>query len=335
MPKKVFIIAEAGVNHNGSLQIAKRLIDVALRSGADAVKFQSFNADRLLSRYVPKAAYQKKTTQRNESQFEMIRRLELSPSAHKELFNYCRRKKITFLSSPFDLGSIDLLDRLGLRIFKIPSGEITNLPYLRKIAALHKQIIISTGMADLAEIGEALKILVSSGTPKKDITVLHCNTEYPSPLADVNLKAMLTIRDKFAVSVGYSDHTLGIEVAIAAVALGASVIEKHFTLNKKMSGPDQKASLEPGELKQMVDSIRNIEIALGCGKKRPSRSEIKNIPLARRSIVAAKPINKGEIFTDLNIIAKRPGFGISPMSWDKVLGRKSGKVFLTDDFITL
>ena len=334
MPK-VFIIAEAGVNHNGSLAIAKKMIDVVSSTGADAVKFQTFNAEALVSKYAPKAEYQKIATVNGESQLEMIRKLELGLNAHKELIRYCRAKKIMFLSSPFDLESIDFLAHLGLRTFKIPSGEITNLPYLRKIGSLRRKIIMSTGMATLAEVRDALNVLVKSGTKKKDIIVLHCNTEYPTPFKDANLLAMLTIRDKFGVKVGYSDHTLGIEVIIAAVALGATVIEKHFTLDRNMLGPDHKASLEPFELKQMIGLIRNIERALGAGIKKPSKSEVKNIVVARKSIVAAIDIKKGEQFSKNNITVKRPGFGLSPMLWDMVIGREAKQDFKTDGFIKI
>ena len=289
---RTFIIAEAGVNHNGSIDIAKKLIDVAAETGADAVKFQTFKAENVVSRFAAKAEYQKKTTDADESQFDMIKRLELNEDAHKELMDYGRDKGIIFLSTPFDLESIDLLNNLGIEIFKIPSGEITNLPYLRKIGRLKKKVILSTGMADLGEIGNAINVLTEYGTRKDDITVLHCNTEYPTPFEDVNLSAMLTIRDAFKVKVGYSDHTPGIEATVAAVALGATVIEKHFTIDKNMKGPDHKASLEPDELKAMVHAIRNIEKALGNGIKKPSRSEMKNIQVVRKSIVAAKDIKK-------------------------------------------
>jgi len=330
---KTFIIAEAGVNHNGSLELAKKLIDAAAAAGADAVKFQSFKAEKVVSRYAKKAEYQKQTTDASESQLDMIRKLELNEHAHKELFDYCRSKNIIFLSSPFDHDSIDLLNKLGLKIFKIPSGEITNLPYLRKIGCLKKQVILSTGMADLGEIEDALDVLVSSGTPLDEITVLHCNTEYPTPMQDVNLKAMQTIARAFGVQVGYSDHTLGIEVPIAAVAMGATVIEKHFTLDKSMEGPDHRASLEPEELEAMVKAIRNIEKALGNGIKKPSPSELGNKPIARKSIVAAKEIKKGEVFTGENLTVKRPGNGISPMRWDEVIGRKAGRDYKVDEII--
>lgn len=331
---KTFIIAEAGVNHNGSLELAKKLIDAAVEAGADAVKFQTFKADKIVSRYAQKADYQKQTTDASESQLDMIRKLELDEGAHKELFDYCRSKGIMFLSSPFDLEGIDLLASLGLTIFKIPSGEITNLPYLRKIGGLKKEIILSTGMADLGEIEDALNILMEAGTERENITVLHCNTEYPTPFEDVNLRAMLTIKAAFpGISVGYSDHTPGIEMPIAAVALGATVIEKHFTLDKNMEGPDHKASLDPDELKAMVHAIRNIEEALGNGIKKPSPSELKNKPVARKSIVAARNIQRGEVFTEENLNVKRPGTGISPMRWDEILGKHAQKKYVEDELI--
>lgn len=333
--RKVFIIAEAGVNHNGSLRIAKKMVDVAANASADAVKFQTFNAESLVSKYAHKAKYQKMTPTDDKSQLEMIKRLELGLGAHKELLRYCRNKKIIFLSSAFDLVSVELLARLGLRIFKIPSGEITNLPYLRKIGSLHKKVIMSTGMASLKEIKDALDVLVKCGTRKQDITVLQCNTEYPTPFKDANLSAMLTIKDKLGVQVGYSDHTLGIEVAIAAVALGASVIEKHFTLDKNKSGPDHKASLDPKELKNLVASIRNIEKALGSGVKNPSPSEAINIGVVRKSIVAARDIKKDEFFNKNNLTVKRPGTGISPMKWDDVLGKVAKKDFYQDELIKI
>ena len=331
--KRVFIVAESGVNHNGSLNIAKKMVDVAASAGADAIKFQTFHAQSLVSKFAPKAIYQKKTTGRDESHLEMIKKLELSSDAHKELIRYCRAKKIMFLSSPFDLESIDLLARLGLRTFKIPSGEITNLPYLRKIGSLRRKIIMSTGMATLGEVKDALDILVKSGTKKKDIIVLHCNTEYPTSFKDVNLLAMVTMKNILGVQVGYSDHTSGIEVAIAAVALGARVIEKHFTLDKNGKGPDHKASLEPQELRMMIASIRNIQKALGCGKKGPSKSEAKNISIVRKSIVAARDIRKNEKFSEENIMVKRPGTGISPMIWDKVLNKIASRNFRQDELI--
>ena len=330
---KVFIIAEAGVNHNGSVSLAKQLIDVASEAGADAVKFQTFKAEKLLSKKAQKAAYQKETTDSHESQFDMIKKLELDLETHKELMNYCKTKNIMFLSTPFDLDSVDMLNDLGLVIFKIPSGEITNLPYLRKIGSLNKRVVLSTGMATMDEVGDALSVLISAGTFKENITVLHANTMYPTPMEDVNLKAMLSIKKKFDVAVGYSDHTLGIEVDIAAVAMGAECIEKHFTLDKKMDGPDHKASLEPFELIAMVKGVRNIELALGDGIKKPSKSETPNIQVARKSIVAATPITKGEIFTEKNITIKRPGNGINPMKWDEVLGTAALKNYFEDEQI--
>jgi N,N'-diacetyllegionaminate synthase len=330
---KTFIIAEAGVNHNGDIMIAKKLIDAAKEAGADAIKFQTFKAENMVSKYAKKADYQKKTTRDDESQFEMIKKLELNEQEHKDLINYCNEKKILFLSSAFDLTSIDLLNELGLGIFKIPSGEITNFPYLRKLGDLKKQLILSTGMADLGEIEDALDVLTESGTPKGNITVLHCNTQYPTPFKDVNLRAMLTIGHAFGVAIGYSDHTLGIEVPIAAVALGAAIIEKHFTLDRNLPGPDHKASLEPDELKSMVQAIRNIEKALGDGIKRPSPSEVKNKPIARKSLVANQPIKAGELFSAENITAKRPGSGISPMRWDEVLGKVAQKDYEKDELI--
>jgi len=330
---KTFIIAEAGVNHNGSIELAKKLIDVAVEAGVNAVKFQTFKADKLVLKYAPKAEYQKKTTCKNESQYEMIKKLELDIKTHKELISYCKQKGIMFLSTPFDHDSIELLNNLGLEIFKIPSGEITNLPYLRHIGSLKKRVILSTGMATLGEIEDALDVLISAGTLKENITVLHTNTMYPAPLEDVNLKAMQTIAYAFKVDVGYSDHTLGIEVPIAAVAMGAKVIEKHFTLSRDIKGPDHKASLEPDELKAMVKAIRNIELALGDGIKKPTVSEIPNIKIARKSIVAKKPIKKGEILTEENLTTKRPGNGISPMRWDEIIGTVASKDYEMDDLI--
>ncbi len=329
-----FIIAEAGVNHNGSLEMAFQLIDAAFAAGADAVKFQTFKAEEIIAVHAPKAGYQKETTGSGEFQLEMVKKLELDEKAHILLNRHCIEKGIQFLSAPFDLASIDLLNRLGLKIFKIPSGEITNLPFLRKLGALEKRLILSTGMSDLGEIEDALDVLSESGTPLVNITILHCNTEYPTMFEDVNLKAMLTIQNAFpGISVGYSDHTNGIEVPIAAVAMGASVIEKHFTLDRNLPGPDHRASLEPSELTSMVSAIRNIEKALGAGIKKPSPSELKNKPIARKSIVAALPINKGDTFTELNITVKRPGTGITPMRWDEIIGRKATKSYQRDELI--
>lgn len=329
----VFIIAEAGVNHNGSLDLAKKLIDVAVDAGVDAVKFQTFKADKLVSKSAQKADYQKQTTSAGESQYEMIKKLELDEDAHRILISYCNEKQIMFLSTPFDHDSINMLNDFGMPIFKIPSGEITNLPYLRHIGSLGKKVILSTGMADLGEVGDALQVLAEAGTSKHNITILHATTEYPCPIDEVNLRAMLTIRDHFNVDVGYSDHTQGIEVPIAAVAMGASVIEKHFTLDKDMQGPDHKASLEPQELKDMVAAIRNVTRALGDGIKRPSKSELKNMAIARKSIVAATPIRSGEILTADNLTVKRPGNGLSPMRWDQVVGQTALRDYGVDDLI--
>lgn len=330
---KVFIIAEAGVNHNGSIELAKKLIDVASESGADAVKFQTFKAEKLVSKNAQKADYQKQTTNKTESQFDMIKKLELDMDTHKELIAYCKTKNIMFLSTPFDHDSIELLNNLGLEIFKIPSGEITNLPYLRYIGKLNKKVILSTGMADIGEIEDALDILISAGTKKENIIVLHANTMYPTPMEDVNLKAMVTIGNTFDIGFGYSDHTLGIEVDIAAVALGACCIEKHFTLDKTMEGPDHKASLEPDELKAMVKAIRNIELALGSSVKKPSKSEIPNMQIARKSIVAKIEIKKGDKLSEENITIKRPGNGINPMRWDEVVGTIAAKDYKEDELI--
>ena len=329
----VFIIAEAGVNHNGSVDLAKQLIDVASDSGANAVKFQTFKAENLVVKNTQKAEYQKQTTNASESQFNMIKRLELDVETHKELIAYCQEKNIIFLSTPFDHDSINLLNDLNLQIFKIPSGEITNLPYLRHIGKLNKEVILSTGMSNLQEVEDALTVLISAGTQKNNITVLHANTMYPTPMRDVNLNAMLTIQKELGVAVGYSDHTLGVEVDIAAVAMGASIIEKHFTLDKTMNGPDHNASLEPEELKSMVASIRNIEKAMGNNEKKPSPSESINIEVVRKSIVASQDIEKGEVLTERNITVKRPGDGISPMKWDSVIGSVAVKSYNSDDFI--
>ncbi|GGD41434.1 N,N'-diacetyllegionaminic acid synthase [Malaciobacter pacificus] len=330
---KVFVIAEAGVNHNGSIELAKKLIDVAAQAGANAVKFQTFKTENLVSKNAQKADYQKETTDSTESQFDMIKKLELDVDTHKELISYCNEKNIMFLSTPFDLDSVDLLSDLGLEIFKIPSGEITNLPYLRKIGNLNKKIVLSTGMADIGEIEDALDVLINAGTKKENITVLHANTMYPTPMSDVNLKAMVTIGNTFDIAYGYSDHTLGIEVPTAAVALGASCIEKHFTLDKTMEGPDHKASLEPSELIAMVEAIKNIELALGNVIKKPSSSETPNMKVARKSIVASKDIKVGEILNTENLAIKRPGDGISPMRWDEIIGSVAKKDYSKDELI--
>jgi N,N'-diacetyllegionaminate synthase len=335
MGNKTFIIAEAGVNHNGSVEIAKRMIEVAKECGADAIKFQTFKAEEVVSKYAPKAEYQKQTTGEIESHLQMLKKLELSFDDFIVLKEYCDKLGIMFLSTPFDFESIDFLNSLGLEIFKIPSGEITNLPYLEKIGKLRKKVILSTGIADLGEIEDALDILTSCGTKKEDITILHCNTEYPTPYEDVNLLAMLTIKEAFKVKVGYSDHTPGIEVPIAAVALGASVIEKHFTLDRNMQGPDHKSSLEPNELKAMVKAIRNVEKALGDGIKKPSPSEIKNKIIVRRSIVAKRNIKRGEIFNEENITVKRPATGISPMRWYEILGKTATRDYKEDEIIEI
>lgn len=336
MGNRVFIIAEAGVNHNGRLDQAKKLVDAALIAGADAVKFQTFKAERLVTKSAGKAEYQKVSTAGEEKQLQMLIRLELDDHEQRQLQAYCNKKCIQFLSSPFDLESIDLLAEFGLETIKIPSGEITNLPYLRKIGRLGKKLILSTGMSDIKEIGAALDVLTVMGTELHDITVMHCCTEYPAPVEDANLLAMQTIREAFpGVSVGYSDHTFGFEVPIAAVALGAEVIEKHFTLDKDMSGPDHKASLDPGELEAMVRAIRKVELSLGDGVKSPADSELKNVHIVRKSIVAARNINEGEVFTEENITTKRPGTGLSPMLWDSVIGQVATRHYRTDEFIQL
>ncbi|GER94591.1 N-acetylneuraminate synthase [hot springs metagenome] len=332
---KTFIIAEAGVNHNGNLEIAKKMVELAKECGADAIKFQTFKAENVISKFAPKTEYQKHTTGHDETQLEMVKKLELTFNDFEELKYYCDKFCITFMSTPFDPESIDFLNNLGMEIFKIPSGEITNLPYLEKIGKLNKKVILSTGMADLGEIEDALDVLVESGTKREDITVLHCNTEYPTPMKDVNLRAMLTIKEAFKVEVGYSDHTLGIEIPIAAVAMGATVIEKHFTIDKNMPGPDHKASLEPNELKAMINAIRNVEKALGTGIKKPSKSELKNIDIVRKSIVAKKDIKKGEVFSEENITVKRPGNGISPMRWYEILGTVAKRNYKEDEKIEI
>lgn len=330
--KKVFIIAEAGDNHNGDYDTALKLVDKAVEAGADCVKFQTFVTEQVISKLAEKADYQKESTGTGESQYEMVKKLELSFEQFRQIKKYCEQKKIIFLSTPFDLESIDFLQEIDIPFWKIPSGEITNLPYLEKIAHTGKDIIMSTGMCTMEEIQKAIDILKKNGAGK--ITLLHCNTEYPTPYEDVNLRAMKTMAETFGVEVGYSDHTKGIEVPIAAVAMGAVVIEKHFTLDKNMPGPDHKASLEPDELKQMIQSVRNIEKALGSSEKKPSTSEIKNIDIARKSIVAKKAIKKGEELTEDNLDIKRPGNGISPMYWYDLLGTKAVKDFSEDELIT-
>ncbi len=330
----VFIIAEAGVNHNGSVKLARKLIDVAVEAGVDAVKFQTFKAEKLVSKDAKKAKYQSENMQESDdSQFNMLKKLELDVATHHELISYCNSKNIMFLSTPFDHDSIELLDSLDLEIFKIPSGEITNLPYLQDIGSLKKKVILSTGMADMGEIEDALDVLVGAGTQKEDITVLHANTMYPTPMEDVNLRAMVTIGHAFDIEYGYSDHTLGIEVPVAAVSLGATCIEKHFTLDKTMEGPDHKASLEPDELKAMVGAIRNIELALGSSVKKPTPSETPNIQVARKSIVASSKIKKGELFSSENLTIKRPGSGISPMRWNEIIGSVAQRDYMVDELI--
>lgn len=333
MINKVFIIAEAGVNHNGNLELAKKLIDVAAESGADAVKFQTFISEKCISKWADKASYQKSTTGETEGQLAMVKKLELSFAEFVELKEYCKAKNIIFMSTPFDLESADFLNEIKVEIFKIPSGEITNYPLIKKIGQFRKSVIMSTGMCNLEEIREAIEILREQGT--KNISLLHCNTQYPTPMEDVNLKAMLRLRDEFNLPIGYSDHSKGIEVPIAAVALGATIIEKHFTLSKEMEGPDHRASLEPDELKKMVESIRNIEKALGVREKLVTNSEKENLQIVRKSIVAAVPIKKGDIFTEENITVKRPGTGLSPMRWNEVLGKSANKNYEADEIICL
>lgn len=332
--RHTYIIAEAGVNHNGSLDLAKKMVEVAADAGADAVKFQTFKAETLVTAAAPKAQYQNAVTSENESQFDMLKRLELNLEAHKQLLSKCQQVEIDFLSAPFDIESVELLENLGLKTFKISSGEIINLPLLKKIGSLGKKIILSTGMADLQEINLALDVLTKSGTSLSSITVLHCNTEYPTPMEDVNLRAIQKIKEAFPeVSVGYSDHTLGLEVSIAAVALGAEVIEKHFTLNRLLEGPDHRASLEPSELTLLVRSIRNIEQAMGDGIKRPSRSELNNISNIRKSIVASRYIQEGETLTEHNLTTKRPGTGISPSRYYEIIGKCASRNYMPDDLI--
>ena len=335
--KHVLIIAEAGVNHNGSIEIAKQLIDKAVEAGVDIIKFQTFKSEKLVSKSAKQADYQKKNIHNsdNDSQLDMLKKLELSDADHKVLIDYCNKKKIKFFSTAFDFDSIDYLHSINIGLWKIPSGEITNYPYLKKIAQYGESVILSTGMCEIDDISAALKVLLDNGLTKDKISILHCNTEYPTPFKDVNLLAMNELKERFGVRVGYSDHTKGIEVPIAAVALGAEIIEKHFTLDRNMEGPDHKASLEPHELKAMVSAIRNIELALGTGHKTVSESERKNIAIARKSIVAASNIKQGDLFTDENITVKRPGDGISPMRWEEVLGRKAKRDFAADELIEL
>ena len=334
--KHVLIIAEAGVNHNGSLELAKQLVDKAADAGVDFIKFQTFKSEKLVSKSAKQAKYQQRNIgKKDDGQLAMLKKLELSEADHVELIAYCEQKGVKFFSTAFDLTTIDLLHSFNLGFWKIPSGEVTNYPYIRKIAQYHEPVILSTGMCELSDIEAAVKVLLEFGVQNEQITILHCNTEYPTPFRDVNLKAMLEIGEKFGVQIGYSDHTKGIEVPIAAVALGATVIEKHFTLDKNMEGPDHKASLEPDELKAMVSAIRNIEQALGTGHKTISESERKNIEIARKSIVAACPIKAGELLTEDNLTVKRPGNGISPMCWNKVIGTIATKDFEEEEVIVL
>jgi N,N'-diacetyllegionaminate synthase len=333
-PIHVMIIAEAGVNHNGSLELATQLVQAAAEAGADAVKFQTFRAEAIVTRSAAKADYQVQTTGATESQYEMLRRLELDEAAHVELVRVCQACGIAFLSTAFDFQSLDLLIRLGVHVWKIPSGEITNLPYLRRIGGLRQQVILSTGMSTLPEIQAARAELIRCGTQPNQVTLLHCTTEYPAPFADVNLQALRTLSETFPESpVGYSDHTQGIEVALAATALGATVIEKHFTLDKTLPGPDHRASLEPDELKAMIRGIRNISLALGSAIKQPTAVELKNRAVARKSIVARCGIRQGEAFTFENLDTKRPGTGVSPMRWDEIIGMKAGRDYQPDELI--
>ena len=333
---KTIIIAEAGVNHNGDIVTAKRLIDVAADAGADYVKFQTFKANKIVTKQAKRADYQNENTKNLDTQYEMLKKLELNEDSHHLLIKYCNHKGIKFLSTGFDLDSLEFLHKIGIRLAKIPSGEITNYPYLKKVAQLFSEVVLSTGMSDMDDINKALAILLKFGVKKENITILHCNTEYPTPMSDVNLKAMLHIQTELDVKIGYSDHTLGIEVPIAAVALGAIVIEKHFTLDRNLPGPDHRASLEPNELKSMIKSIRNIEKALsGSEIKEPSKSELKNKQIVRKSIVAIRSIAKGETFNDDNIGTKRPGTGISPMKWESIIGQISKYNFEQDELISL
>ena len=332
--QQTIIIAEAGVNHNGSVELAKKLIDAAALSGVDYVKFQTFKADNLVTKSAKQADYQRQNAE-SSSQYEMLKQLELNPEHHFELIEYCNFCGTRFLSTAFDLDSIDFLASLHLGLWKIPSGEITNYPYLKRIAQQKQPVILSSGMCNMEDIRAATNVLLTNGIKKSELTILHCNTQYPTPMQDVNLLAMQTIRNETGISVGYSDHTMGIEVPIAAVALGATIIEKHFTLDRSMKGPDHKASLEPDELKAMVSAIRNVEKALGSAEKKVSESEITNIDIARKSIVAAQTISKGEFLTEKNITIKRPGTGISPMRWEEVIGIIAKKDFEKDELIVI
>ena len=333
---RTLVIAEAGVNHNGDIGIAKKLIAVAAEAGADLIKFQTFITGNNISRNAPKAEYQKSATDHEESQYEMVQKLELTKDDHLSLIEECQKQNIGFFSTAFDATSIDMLNELNICDYvKIPSGELTNLPYLRYLTRHGKPVLLSTGMATLGEIEAAIEVIEKAGTSREQITVLHCTTEYPTPMDEVNLNAMVNMGRAFGVAIGYSDHTPGIEVPIAAVALGATVIEKHFTLDRNLPGPDHRASLEPEELKAMVSAIRNIEKAMGDGVKRPSLSELKNKPIARKSLVATCRIQAGEPFTEANLMAKRPGTGISPMRWDEVIGRQAPRDFAPDELIEL
>ena len=332
---RVIVIAEAGPNHNGKLKLAYKLVDVAKNCGANFVKFQTSIPELHISKFAKKANYQIKNNLKIETQLEMAKKITLTYKQFRKVKRYCQKKKIKFLSTPFDIKSINFLKSLNMKYFKIPSGEITNLPYLVKVAKLGKKIILSTGMSNMKEIGEALRVLITNGTLKKNITVMQCNTEYPTPLRDANLRAMLSIKKKYGVKIGYSDHTKGIEASLAAVAMGATVIEKHITLNKNLPGPDHKASITEQELRKMIEGIKRIEIALGDGIKKATPSEKKNIKIARNSIVAVRYIQRGEKFTNKNLGIKRPGNGISPMKLFKVIGKKAKKNFIQDELIKL
>lgn len=331
--RHVIVIAEAGVNHNGSFELAKKMVDEAKEAGADYVKFQTFNPKKLVSKYTEKAEYQKKTTGSDETQLQMLQRLILTEDNFLSLRDYCKEVGVGFISTPFDLDSIAFLETFDMDFWKVPSGEVTNLPYLEAIARTKRKVVMSTGMCDMNEIQDAMEVLEKNGTT--EITLLHCNTQYPTPYEHVNLNAMCTIKDTLHKEVGYSDHTQGIEVPIAAVAMGATVIEKHFTLDKNMEGPDHKASLDPTELKQMVSAIRNIEKAIGNGLKEPSSSELTNKEVARKSIVASREIKQGEVFSEENLTTKRPGTGISPMKWYEVIGKVAPRDFSEDEIIEL
>lgn len=335
MSKHVIIIAEAGVNHNGDYELAKQLVIKAKEAGVDYVKFQTAKPELVISKFAEMAEYQKENTGKVESQLEMCKKIHLKLEDYKPLKAFCEEVGVKFISTPFDLVSIDVLEELNMDFWKIPSGEVTNYPYLVKIAKTHRPVIMSTGMCEIYEIRDALKILLDNGLTKEQISLLHCNTEYPTPYQDVDLKAMYDLINEFGLRTGYSDHTVGIEVPIAAVAMGAEIIEKHFTLDHNMPGPDHKASLEPNELKQMVTSIRNIEQALGDGKKHVSNSERKNIVIARKSIIASRDIKKGEVFTEENLTVKRPGNGISPIRWNEIIGKTAKRDFIEDELIEI